>query len=128
MAESERYLPILLPKLEVLLDQHGLRDEPILLRLSGCPNGCSRPYLGEIALIGRALGRYDLRVGADFAGQRLNRTLRENIDEAEILKELDTLFARYATERLEQERFGDFLVRADVLPAARHAIQVEVFA
>jgi len=128
MAESERYLPVLLPKLEALLDRHGLRDEPILLRLSGCPNGCSRPYLGEIALVGRTLGRYDLRVGADFAGQRLNRTLRENIDETEILKELDSLFARYATERLEQERFGDFLVRADVLPVARHAIHVEVFA
>ena len=128
MAESERYLPLLLPKLEALLDLHGLRDEPILLRLSGCPNGCSRPYLGEIALIGRALGRYDLRLGADFAGQRLNRTLRENIDEAEILKELESLFARYAKERLAQERFGDFLVRVDVLPTARHTIHAEVFA
>ena len=66
MAESERYLPQLLPKLEALLDRHGLIDAPILLRLSGCPNGCSRPYLGEIALIGRAPGRYDLRLGADF--------------------------------------------------------------
>ncbi|RDS80650.1 assimilatory sulfite reductase (NADPH) hemoprotein subunit [Dyella psychrodurans] len=128
MAESERYLPQLLPKLEALLDRHGLRDEPILLRLSGCPNGCSRPYLGEIALIGRAIGRYDLRLGADFAGRRLNRTLRENVDETEILRELDTLFARYASERQEGERFGDFLVRSDVLPAARHAIDVEVFA
>ena len=128
MAESERYLPELLPKLEALLDQHGLRDEPILLRLSGCPNGCSRPYLGEIALIGRALGRYDLRLGADFVGQRLNRTLRENIDEAEILRELDALFGRYASERHEQERFGDFLLRSGVLPTARHAIDVEVFA
>jgi sulfite reductase (NADPH) hemoprotein beta-component len=128
MAESERYLPLLLPKLEALLDRHGLRDEPILLRLSGCPNGCSRPYLGEIALIGRALGRYDLRVGADFAGQRLNRTLRENIDEADILKTLDDLFERYAKDRLGQERFGDFLVRADLLPAVRRTIHAEVFA
>ena len=128
MAESERYLPQLLPKLEALLDRHGLRDEPIVLRLSGCPNGCSRPYLGEIALIGRAIGRYDLRLGADFAGQRLNRVLRENIDEADILRELDTLFARYASERTEDERFGDFLVRSGVLPAPSHAIHVEVFA
>ncbi|GLQ44998.1 sulfite reductase [NADPH] hemoprotein beta-component [Dyella lipolytica] len=128
MAESERYLPQLLPKLEALLDRHGLRDEPIVLRLSGCPNGCSRPYLGEIALVGRAIGRYDLRVGADFAGQRLNRSLRENIDETEILRELDALFDRYAAERTEQERFGDFLVRSGVLPTARHAIDVEVFA
>jgi sulfite reductase (NADPH) hemoprotein beta-component len=128
MAESERYLPALLPKLETLLDRHGLRDQPILLRLSGCPNGCSRPYLGEIALVGRAPGRYDLRVGADFAGQRLNRTLRENVDETDILKTLDHLFARYAMERNDQERFGDYLVRADILPAARHAIHVEVLA
>jgi sulfite reductase (NADPH) hemoprotein beta-component len=128
MAESERYLPQLLPKLETLLDRHGLRDEPIVLRLSGCPNGCSRPYLGEIALIGRAIGRYDLRLGADFAGQRLNRTVRENIDEAEILRELDSLFGRFASERTEHEHFGDFLVRSGVLPPARHAIDVEVFA
>ena len=126
MAESERYLPQLLPKLEALLDRHGLIDEPILLRLSGCPNGCSRPYLGEIALIGRALGRYDLRLGADFAGQRLNRTLRENIDEADILRELDALFARYVGERTPSEHFGDFLSRSGVLPAPRHAIAIEV--
>ncbi|GLQ98412.1 assimilatory sulfite reductase (NADPH) hemoprotein subunit [Dyella mobilis] len=128
MAESERYVPQLLPKLEALLDRHGLLEEPILLRLSGCPNGCSRPYLGEIALVGRAIGRYDLRLGADFAGQRLNRVLRENIDEAEILRELDELFTRYAKERDAQERFGDFLVRSGLLPAAQHAIEVEVFA
>ncbi|RUL71005.1 assimilatory sulfite reductase (NADPH) hemoprotein subunit [Dyella choica] len=128
MAESERYLPQLLPKLEALLERHGLRDEPMLLRLSGCPNGCSRPYLGEIALVGRAVGRYDLRLGADFAGQRLNRLVRENIGEAEILAELDGLFAHYAAERNEQERFGDFLVRSGVLPTAHHAIDAEVFA
>ncbi|GLQ87529.1 assimilatory sulfite reductase (NADPH) hemoprotein subunit [Dyella flagellata] len=128
MAESERYLPQLLPKLEALLERHGLRDEPILLRLSGCPNGCSRPYLGEIALVGRAIGRYDLRLGADFAGRRLNRAVRENIDEAQILAELDGLFARYAAERNEGEHFGDFLVRSGVLPSARHAIDAEVFA
>jgi len=128
MAESERYLPQLLPKLEALLARHGLSDEPILLRLSGCPNGCSRPYLGEIALVGRAIGRYDLRVGADFTGQRLNRVLRENIDEGGILAELDGLFARFAAERREHEHFGDFLVRSGVLQAAHHPIDAEVFA
>ncbi|NYT44500.1 assimilatory sulfite reductase (NADPH) hemoprotein subunit [Alcaligenaceae bacterium] len=116
MAESERYAPILLPKLEALLSQHGLADAPIVLRLSGCPNGCSRPYLAEIALIGRALGRYDLRLGADFTGQRLNTLYRENIDEAEILSELDSLFAGYARERQGDEKFGDFLIRSAVIP------------
>ncbi len=115
MAESERYLPQLLPKLEASLDRHGLLDAPILLRLSGCPNGCSRPYLGEIALVGRAVGRYDLRLGADFRGQRLNRIYRENVDEAALLEALDLLFGRYAGERALGEHFGDFLLRAGVL-------------
>src|SRR5690606_4833985 len=96
MAESERYLPDVLPKLEALLDGHGLLDIPIQLRLSGCPNGCSRPYLAEIALVGRAPGRYDLRLAADFSGQRLNVVHRENIDESTILSTLDGLFASYA--------------------------------
>jgi sulfite reductase (NADPH) hemoprotein beta-component len=119
MAESERYLPALLPKLELLLARHGLADAPILLRLSGCPNGCSRPYLGEIALVGRGPGRYDLRLAADFSGQRLNQVYRENIDEATILDALDPLFARYADERGEGEGFGDFLLRAGIVAAAK---------
>src|SRR5690606_2725403 len=117
MAESERYAPVLLPKLEALLDKHGLSDAPILLRLSGCPNGCSRPYLGEIALVGRALGRYDLRVGADFTGERLNTLYRENVAEPEILSALDSLFGAYASGREPDEKFGDFLVRTKVIPA-----------
>jgi sulfite reductase (NADPH) hemoprotein beta-component len=117
MAEAERYLPELLPKLEAALERHGLRDAPILLRLSGCPNGCSRPYLGEIALVGKAPGRYNLMLGADFRGQRLNRLYRENIDEADILSSLDPLFARYAAERADAEGFGDFLIRAGALAA-----------
>ncbi len=121
MAESERYLPDLLPRLEALLARHGLSDAPILLRLSGCPNGCSRPYLGEIALVGRGPGRYDLRLGADFRGQRLNRIYRENIDQAAILAALDPLFERYAAARAPDERFGDFLLRAGLLEAGTAA-------
>jgi sulfite reductase (NADPH) hemoprotein beta-component len=128
MAESERYVPQLLPKLEALLDRHGLTEAPILLRLSGCPNGCSRPYLGEIALVGRGPGRYDLRLGADFRGERLNQVYRENIDEAAILGELDPLFARYAAERSDAEGFGDFLLRAGVLPPPSRRIASQVVA
>jgi len=129
MAESERYLPALLPKLEALLARHGLSDAPILLRLSGCPNGCSRPYLGEIALVGRGPGRYDLRLGADFIGQRLNQVHRENVDETAILDTLAPLFARYAAERGEGEGFGDFLLRAGILtPIPSRRIPVEVVA
>ncbi|MGN2244279.1 assimilatory sulfite reductase (NADPH) hemoprotein subunit [Frateuria sp. GZRR33] len=127
MAESERYLPTILDKLEAQLGRHGLLDAPILLRLSGCPNGCSRPYLGEIALVGRAPGRYDLRLGADFAGRRLNRPYRENVDETAILHALDALFARYAAERVQEEGFGDFLQRSGVLAPPRR-IPAEVVA
>lgn len=115
MAEAERYLPAFLDTFEALLDRHGLRDTPIHVRLSGCPNGCSRPYLGEIALVGKAPGRYALRLGADHRGQRLNTTYRENVDEAGIVDALDPLLARYAAERLPGERFGDFLVRAGIV-------------
>jgi len=125
MAEAERYLPDLLDKVENLLEQHELRDAPISLRISGCPNGCSRPYLGEIALVGKAPGRYNLMLGADHRGQRLNSLYRENIAEPEILAALDPLFARYAGEREFEEGFGDFLLRAGVI-AARESIPVEL--
>ncbi|KRE90594.1 sulfite reductase [Frateuria sp. Soil773] len=129
MAESERYLPTILGRLEARLEHHGLLDAPILLRLSGCPNGCSRPYLGEIALVGRGPGRYDLRLGADFVGQRMNQTYRENVDEAAILEALDPLFARYAAERAEHEGFGDFLLRSGILvPAPARRIPAGVVA
>lgn len=128
MAESERYLPDILPRLEALLESFGLRDAPILLRLSGCPNGCSRPYLGEIALVGRGPGRYDLRLGADFRGQRLNQVYRENVDEPAILEALSPLFARYADERLIDEGFGDFLLRSGVIAASSRQIPLEVVA
>jgi sulfite reductase (NADPH) hemoprotein beta-component len=116
MAEAERYLPELLDRVQSLLDAHGVGDQSILLRISGCPNGCSRPYLGEIALVGKAPGRYNLMLGADHRGQRLNRLYRENITEAEILAALDPLIARYAAERKHGEHFGDYLLRAGLLP------------
>jgi sulfite reductase (NADPH) hemoprotein beta-component len=116
MAEAERYLDEALNKVQALLDRHGIGGQSILLRISGCPNGCSRPYLGEIALVGKAPGRYNLMLGADHRGQRLNRLYRENITEAEILAELDPLIARYAAERGHGEHFGDFLLRVDLLP------------
>ena len=120
MAEAERYLPAILARLEALLERHGLREEPIHFRISGCPNGCSRPYVGEIALIGRAVGRYDLRIGADHRGERLNALYRENLNEAQILEALDLLLARFAAEREPGERFGDFSVRvAEVDPPQR---------
>ena len=115
MAEAERYLPDFSARLQPLLERHGLVDAPILLRISGCPNGCSRPYLGEIALVGKAPGRYNLMLGADHRGQRLNTLYRENIAEAAILAELDPLLAAYAASREDGEGFGDFLLRTGVV-------------
>jgi sulfite reductase (NADPH) hemoprotein beta-component len=115
MAEAERYLPSFTDRVEALLFKHGLRDIPLTLRITGCPNGCARPYLAEIALIGRAPGRYTLRLGADAIGSRLNVVYRDNIDENAIVTALDELIARYAAERHANERFGDFLWRANVL-------------
>jgi sulfite reductase (NADPH) hemoprotein beta-component len=117
MAESERYLPSLIDRIEKLLDFHGLRDEAITIRMTGCPNGCARPYIAEIGLVGKGPGRYNLYLGAGFAGERLNKLYRENIDEQEILASLDPLFERYAGERTEDERFGDFLIRIRVVAA-----------
>jgi sulfite reductase (NADPH) hemoprotein beta-component len=125
MAEAERYLPDFLDKLEALLDRHALRDAPISLRISGCPNGCSRPYLGEIALVGKAPGRYNLMLGADHRGQRLNSLYRENIAEPEILAALDPLLRSYSSERVFEEGFGDFLLRTGVV-IPRASIPVEL--
>nr|HPO24523.1 assimilatory sulfite reductase (NADPH) hemoprotein subunit [Arenimonas sp.] len=115
MAEAERYLPSFLDRIEVILEKYSLEHAPILLRISGCPNGCSRPYLGEIALVGKALGRYNLHLGADFQGRRLNRLFKENIDEAGILETLEPLLRDYASQRLDNEAFGDYLFRSGVL-------------
>jgi sulfite reductase (NADPH) hemoprotein beta-component len=115
MAEAERYISTFVARVENLLELRGLGDAPILVRISGCPNGCSRPYLGEIALVGKAPGRYNLMLGADARGQRLNRLYRENVTETEILETLDALFARYARERGAHERFGDFVVRTGIV-------------
>jgi sulfite reductase (NADPH) hemoprotein beta-component len=115
MAEAERYLPSFVDRVDDLLAKHGLRGIPLTLRITGCPNGCARPYLAEIGLIGRAPGRYTLRLGADAVGSRLNVVYRDNIDENAMLTALDELIARYAAERNKDERFGDFLWRVGVL-------------
>lgn len=112
MAEAERYLPTLLDKIELILDEAGLRDEEIVIRMTGCPNGCARPALAEISFIGKAVGKYNMYLGGGFSGNRLNKLYRENIGEAEILSELAPILKRYAKEREEGEHFGDFVIRA----------------
>jgi sulfite reductase (NADPH) hemoprotein beta-component len=122
MAEAERYLPSLVREVEARLAAHGLREEPITLRITGCPNGCARPYLAEIALIGKAPGRYNLYLGGDGRGQRLNALHRQNVDETEILGALDSAFARFAVEREPGERFGDYTWRVGLVSAQSQAV------
>jgi sulfite reductase (NADPH) hemoprotein beta-component len=116
MAESERYLPSLISRIEAILARHNLMDEPITLRMTGCPNGCARPYNAEIGLTGRAPGKYNLYIGGGFYGQRLNKLYRENVGETVILGELDDLFARFARERLPGQHFGDYVIGAGIVP------------
>ncbi|MGZ5059678.1 MAG: NADPH-dependent assimilatory sulfite reductase hemoprotein subunit, partial [Methylobacter sp.] len=117
MAESERYFPSLLDKLDVIVKQAGLADDPILIRMTGCPNGCVRSVLAEIGFIGKAPGKYNLYLGAGFNGQRLNRLYRENINEEQILAELTPMLQRYAREREPGQRFGDFVIKAGYVEA-----------
>ena len=112
MAESERYLPSLIDKLERVLADHGLRNEPITIRMSGCPNGCSRPYIAEIGFTGRASGKYNVYLGGGFHGERLNKMYLENVGEAVILAELGKIIEHFARERRTGEHFGDFVIRS----------------
>ena len=112
LAESERELPELVTLLEAELEKAGLREDDIVIRMTGCPNGCARPYLAEIGLVGRTPGIYHLYLGASFEGTRLNKLYRRDIDRAGIVAALAPLFAAYAAEREAGERFGDFVVRA----------------
>jgi sulfite reductase (NADPH) hemoprotein beta-component len=116
MAEAERYLPDLLSRLEGKLAELGLADEPIVLRMTGCPNGCARPYAAEIGLVGRAPGLYELYLGGSRRGDRLARRVAHNLDEAAIVAQLGALFARWRQERRPDEALGDFCVRQGLVP------------
>jgi sulfite reductase (NADPH) hemoprotein beta-component len=111
LAEAQRYLPSLVSKIEPLLIKHSLHQDEIVLRMTGCPNGCARPYAAEIGLIGTATGKYNLHIGGDRQGERLNTKYKENLNEEQILQTLDDLFAVYAKERNQKESFGDFTKR-----------------
>ncbi|KAL6719156.1 Sulfite reductase [NADPH] subunit beta [Lecanora helva] len=112
MAESERYLPELITKLESCLEENGLRQDSIVMRMTGCPNGCARPWLAEVAFVGKAYGTYNMYLGGGYHGQRLNKLYRSSIQEEEILDIMKNLLKKYSLEREEGERFGDWTIRA----------------
>ncbi|WP_289054250.1 NADPH-dependent assimilatory sulfite reductase hemoprotein subunit [Carboxylicivirga marina] len=118
-AEAERYLPDLVSKIELILAKNNLSTDDFLIRMTGCPNGCGRPFLGEIGLVGRAPGKYNLYLGAGFSGDRLNTLYKEMLSEEEILGCLEPLLQQYSKERQAKERFGDFLIRKEIVEPAQ---------
>lgn len=111
LAEAQRYLPTLISRIEPLLEKHGLKNEEIILRMTGCPNGCGRSSASEIGFIGTTYGQYNLHIGGDRLGERLNSKYKESLNEEQILQTLDELFAVYSKERIMEETFGDFSYR-----------------
>ena len=123
-AESERYLPSLIDKLDPIMEKHGLETTDINIRMTGCPNNCARSSLGEIGFVGRTIGRYNLYLGASHTGDRLNSLYKEMLSEADILQELEPIIAAYAQERTEGEHFGDFVIRKGIVAITDRPVRV----
>ena len=104
-------MPELISKVEPLLVKHQLTNENIIMRMTGCPNGCARSYAAEIGLVGTAPGRYNLHIGGDNTGERLNKIFKESLDEAQIVSILDELLSSFKADRFESESFGDYTLR-----------------
>jgi len=117
LAESERYLPELITDLEQTIEANGLRNDEIKIRMTGCPNGCARPYLGEIGLVGRGPGVYNLYLGAGFDGSRLNKLYRRDVPESRLLKLISPIIEEYSKDRDDGEKFGDFTIRKGYVSA-----------
>lgn len=116
-AEAERYLPTFIDKLDIILEKYKLTQIPISIRMTGCANGCGRPFLAEIGLVGRAPGKYNLYLGAGFTGERLNKLYKEMLSEEQILEALEPLLADYAQNKGKNEHFGDFVIRQGYIKA-----------
>ena len=112
LAEAQRYLPELVTKIEPILAKYNLTNDEITIRMTGCPNGCGRPYVSELGFVGTGPSQYNFMLGGDRFGERLNKIYKEKLSEAQILDEVDVLFSRYVKEKFENETFGDFAFRA----------------
>ncbi|MCO4799115.1 MAG: assimilatory sulfite reductase (NADPH) hemoprotein subunit [Colwelliaceae bacterium] len=115
MAEAERYLPSLVTNVESILAKHDVADESIILRVTGCPNGCGRAMLAEIGLVGKGPSKYNMHLGGNLAGTRVPKMYKENLNEEDILNEIDSLVARWVSERNDKEAFGDFVIRTGII-------------
>ena len=119
VAESERAIPGILDQLEAELTELGLRDAPLTVRMTGCPNGCARPYTADLAFVGRSLGLYHVYVGGGLAGDRLVDLYRADVHLDDLLDAVRPLLHRWAAERHEGEGLGDFYQRLMGLRARR---------
>ncbi|MGG9972334.1 NADPH-dependent assimilatory sulfite reductase hemoprotein subunit [Ferruginibacter sp. SUN002] len=115
LAEAQRYMPEMISKMEPLLEKHGIADQELIVRMTGCPNGCGRSAASEIGFIGTHPGRYNLHIGGDNEGLRLNKKYKESLNETELLTEMDSLFGLYKAERNKGETFGDFTIRKQLV-------------
>ncbi len=123
-AEAERYLPSLIDKLDVIMEKNGLENDEINIRMTGCPNNCARSSLGEIGFVGRAIGTYNMYMGASHNGDRLNTLYKEMLSEEDILEELESIIAAYAKERGEDEHFGDYVIRKKLVEVTDRPVKV----
>ena len=119
LAEAQRYLPDLLTELDAVIDEFGLKDDAITIRMTGCPNGCARPYIAEIAFVGRSPGKYNIYLGGGFIGDRLNKLYKVSAKQEEIVGILRPILERYANERNDGEWFGDFVIRTGYVAETR---------
>lgn len=120
-AEAERYLPSFMDKFDEILKKNDLFGEEIVIRMTGCSNGCARPYIAEIALVGKSLGSYNMYLGGSFNGSRLNFLYKENLNEQEIFNHLEPMIQAYSKTRNKDEKFGDFLIRTNVIKEIKNA-------
>jgi sulfite reductase (NADPH) hemoprotein beta-component len=125
-SEAERYLPELIDRIDKIIIANGLEKDEITIRMTGCPNGCGRPYLGEIGFVGRAPGRYNMYLGAGFAGDRLNYLYKEMLNEEQILSELSKIIPRYVLQRHKNEHFGDFAVRMGYVDVVKDPMNYQI--
>lgn len=112
LAESERAFPRLIARIEDALKETALAGTEVIVRVAGCPNGCSRPYMAEIGLVGKAPGKYQIYLGGNASGTRLARLWKDAVKEEDFAAEWYALFTRFAGERQPGERFGDWAARA----------------
>ncbi|MAF22013.1 MAG: sulfite reductase, partial [Roseibacillus sp.] len=122
LAEAERHLPDVVTELEEVIEDCGLRHDAITIRMTGCPNGCARPYIAEIAFVGRAPGKYNVYLGGGFSGQRLSKLYRASVKSEDIRKHLEPIIRDYAVRRKERESFGDFVIRMAYVKATTNGL------